>query len=169
MVGLDPDRVDLYQFIYEGGLSAESTNCGDMELFVNPLNDLNGVFEARIGTSDQNCEENSGSSTFFPPPTICDRIMELRVDPNTWYAQLRQLLGRYFAQHGPRQLPDCFLCEPTELISMEAELRLSNSSQAESGIDGVQDFRSVAENHYDILGGDEGLSLIHISEPTRPY
>jgi len=60
-------------------------------------------------------------------------INEARLDPNLWYARLRQLLGRYFATHGPRQLPDCVDCLPSELISMEAKLRIAMNSSGETG------------------------------------
>jgi len=89
------------------------------------------------------------------PPELCDLIAEARLDPNLYYARLRQLLGRYFATHGPRQLPDCIDCLPSELISMEAELRLAMSANSERGEMALEssDYRAVALAQYNQLGG----------------
>ncbi len=117
---------------------------------------MDNLFQTADGTSTQTCDEDSGSDlTPMTPPELCDLIAEAQLNPNLYYARLRQLLGRYFATHGPRQLPDCIDCLPSELISMEAELRLAMSTTSETGemASESSDFRSVALAQYNQLGG----------------
>ena len=137
-----------------------ATNCGpDYKLF--PGDDPFGLFQDVPGFSDEACSDIAGSSG-IGPEIICELIQGATEDADLYYARLRQILGRYFEEHGPNQLPDCISdCVPIEVIEFETELRAAFSAESsgvgESASNNYSLVRQVAEIQYQALGGNKSI------------
>ena len=165
----DPANLSLYRFTYDANSSPMDTDCGvEYELFPSEQF-LNGseimdpafnVFNPDQGSSSEDCTATVGSSLVgITDEVLCEEMA--RFDALSWLAQLQQLLGRYYATHGPQSLPECLEleCIPSELFEMEYELRAAMSVDTEALEDEIESdsnltLKDVAIDHYNRLGGE---------------
>ena len=157
------NNIDQYTFDYQPD-QFEGTNCGEFTL--KPA-DGGGIFNPDNGTSSESCDADAGSGLgAMTPEVFCEKLQEATRDWSRFHARLRQLLGRYYATHGPTQLPDCILdCYPTELIRYESELRqamradgsVSQNTEGRPSESGVTQLKIVAERQYNLLGGNSSV------------
>lgn len=143
-------------------MAADNDDC---QLFVDPNND-GGLFDPQgPSTVEVPCSENVGSTLPALTPVIfCEKMMALSTED--YWTKLKILLGRYFATHGPNQLPDCIQeCHLTELARMEATLRQGMKGQpGQSAGQTMQAARAIAISQYQQLSG-EGNNTVNPIPP----
>jgi len=181
-VGLDGGQIEDSRFLFNEE-SLDDIVTLDCTPILEAVDDPDDLFQLDdLGVSFESCDQRSGSNLRGKTEEeFCELFSEQdNADWWLWYARLRQLLGRYFATHGPRRLPHCVEdCLPVELISMEAELRAAMGTSSEEGLEnGGQDnassgfsensggerLKQVAEQQYQQLGG-QGIVAIPDLEP----
>ena len=180
-VGLDGGQIADSRFLFNEE-SLDDIVTLDCTPILEAVDDPDDLFRFQNGTSFESCDQRSGSNLRGKTEEeFCELFSEQdNADWWLWYARLRQLLGRYFATHGPRQLPHCVEdCLPVELISMEAELRAAMGNSTEEGLEnegqdnassgfsdnsGGERLKQVAEQQYQQLGG-HGIVAIPDLEP----
>lgn len=159
--GLSAFDIQASRFEYDQTQPAN----GNLQLFVDPNND-GGLFDPQNGPSlnELPCSNNVGYDGIMTPEEFSEAIASL--DADDYWMQLRLLLGRYYATHGPNSRPDCVPeCRLTELATQEAILR-----QAMSGTEGLSssntetNVKSIAMSQYNQLSG-EGENTISTFPP----
>lgn len=159
--------LDDLRFIYEHE-DTTTTHCSVMRLL--PDDNQNDIFRPGPGSSTQNCVEGSGPNfTGSPEEVLCEELMREGFDVQGWYSRLRQVLGSYFATHGPGWLPDCVKdCYPTELIEYEHELRTAMTGQSTANNVESESLRAVANRQYIAMQAASSVPTIGVEPcPTE--